>query len=45
MKELDDHWTTEERHDILNEWLRRNPEDVKMLTGDVNEDFCNVVLF
>jgi hypothetical protein len=40
-EENDDHLSTEERKDFLRLWKARNPRAV--LTGDVDEDFVNVI--
>lgn len=40
-EENDNHLTTEERQNFVNEFVLRNPEFV--LTGDVDEDFVNAL--
>ena len=43
-EENDDHLPTEERTSLLSEHLRRNPQDRKKLTNDLDNDFVDLVL-
>lgn len=42
-EEADDHLTTEERSRIVNEYLRRHPEEAASMTNDLDDNFVRIV--
>ena len=42
-EEADDHLTTEERSRIVNEYLRRHPEEAASMTEDLDDNFVRII--